>query len=249
VNRIIKNSMEKFFRKFGYEIIPSWGLEHDAPLARHLATLFQKLNIRCVLDVGANIGQYREFLRHQVGYDGLIISFEPVLENVNILNILSKQDPCWTIYDFALGSENTTMPINVMIGNDFSSFLNPDDSVVGGFQKNIVDHEENVEVKKLDSILEMLRSKHPITNVFMKTDTQGYDMEVVAGAENTMSEVLALQTEVSVKKIYKNMPNYLEAIQVLNSKGFDVTGIFPISRSSLLRVVEFDCVLINNSLA
>ena len=87
MNRIIKNSMEQFFRKFGYEIIPSWGLEHDAPLARHLATLFQKLNIRCVLDVGANIGQYREFLRHQVGYDGLIISFEPVRENVNILNI------------------------------------------------------------------------------------------------------------------------------------------------------------------
>lgn len=173
MNRIIKNSMEKIFRKFGYEIIPSWGLEHDAPLARHLATLFQKLNIRCVLDVGANIGQYREFLRHQVGYDGLIISFEPVRENVNILNILSKQDPCWPIYDFALGSENTTMPINVMVRSVFSSFLNPDDSIIGDFKKNIVDHEENVEVKKLDSILEMLRSKHPITNVFMKTTHKG----------------------------------------------------------------------------
>ena len=141
------------------------------------------------------------------------------------------------------------MPINVMIGNDFSSFLNPDDSVVGGFQKNIVDHEENVEMKKLDSIVGVLRSKHSITRVFVKTDTQGYDMEVVAGAENTMSEVLALQTEVSVKKIYKNMPNYLEAIQVLNSMGFDVTGMFPICRDSLLSVVEFDCVLINKSLA
>ena len=35
----------------------------------------------------------------------------------------------------------------------------------------------------------------------------------------------------------------------LASMGFDVTGMFPICRDSLLSVVEFDCVLINKSLA
>lgn len=71
------NIAHKTLRQFGYELIPSWRLD-SLELANHLRELFNFLDIKCVLDVGANKGQYRDFLRQHVGYKGLILSFEPI---------------------------------------------------------------------------------------------------------------------------------------------------------------------------
>jgi hypothetical protein len=57
----------------------------------------------------------------------------------------------------------------------------------------------------------------------------------------------ALQTEASVRRIYKGMPGYTEIIHYLDERGFDITGLYPISRDKSLRLVEFDCVMINRA--
>ena len=77
------------------------------PLSGTLRNLFAELDIRCVLDVGANKGQYRDFLRSQVDYQGLIISFEPIQKNAVILQDRAKRDNRWFTYPYALGSTNT----------------------------------------------------------------------------------------------------------------------------------------------
>lgn len=245
--KTIRNGIVRFVSHLGLEIMPSWALHHDVPLARHLEILFKQLEIRCVLDIGANNGGYRNFLRYQVGYGGLIISFEPVKKNHNILNTLAKNDPLWINYGFALGNENTKKAINVTAMDVFSSFLKPDYSNDCRQRRDqkLVNHEELVEIKKLDSIIEMLRAKHSITNIFMKMDTQGYDMEVIKGASDMISTVMALQSELSVRRSYESMPNYTEVLQLLGNKGFDITGMFPVSRDSMLRIIEFDCTMIN----
>jgi hypothetical protein len=84
---------------------------------------------------------------------------------------------------------------------------------------------------------------------FLKLDTQGYDLEVVRGAQNILSGILALQTELSFIQIYENMPNYHTVIEELNQLGFDITFLEPLYRDHLLRVAEFDCVMINRVLA
>lgn len=251
MNKIVRVSVEKILRYLGYELIPSWRIR-NLDFAHHLAAIFEQLKIQCILDVGANVGRYTRFLRNQVGYDGLIISFEPTKKCVDTLRELAKKDHQWIVYDYALGSKNEKQAINVMQRDVFSSFLKPDLSIVKDekFKKeNVIDHKEIVEVKKLDSIIEMLKSKHSITNMYLKMDTQGYDLEVIGGAEKTLDEVLALQSEVSTRKIYENMPNFYETLLFLEQKGFDITGMYPVSRDQMLRVVDFDCVMINRSVA
>jgi hypothetical protein len=61
--------------------------------------------------------------------------------------------------------------------------------------------------------------------------------------------MLALQAEVSVKHVYEDVPNYLEAISAMTGLGYELTGMFPIARDNALRVVEFDCVMIRASAA
>ena len=90
-----------------------------------------------------------------------------------------------------------------------------------------------------------LKKKWPMQNLYLKLDTQGYDLEVIKGAENTLGEVRALQSEISILGIYSGMPDYLSSIKVFGEKGFDITGMFSVSRDKFLRVVEFDCVAIN----
>jgi hypothetical protein len=69
----VKDSVLKVSRSFGYDIVPLREMkERDFPL--HLSELLARLEIDCVLDVGANAGKYHDFLRERVHYDCVMIN-------------------------------------------------------------------------------------------------------------------------------------------------------------------------------
>jgi FkbM family methyltransferase len=242
----LKRTVSHLARRLGYQIVSSDALE-DRAFALHLEQLFRQLDVQCVLDVGANSGQYRKFLRDVVGYQGLIISFEPQPLNVARLREQAKTDPQWIIQDYALGSEDARRSFNVMKLDLLSSFREPDSSAVPMLRDfNVVDYRQDVEIRRLDSVIDGLRSRHTLRNLYLKLDTQGFDLEVIRGAPATLPAVRALQTELSMQPIYKNAPPFRVMLEALTEHNFAVTGMFPVVRDQKLRVVEFDCVLINS---
>ena len=90
--KIVKDSVLRVSRSFGYDIVPLREMK-ERDFALHLRELLAHLDIDCVLDVGANAGQYRDFLRDKVLYDGPIISFEPVSRHVPGLFIMAATAP------------------------------------------------------------------------------------------------------------------------------------------------------------
>src|SRR5476649_2958598 len=139
--KIVKDSVLKVSRSFGYDIVPLREMK-ELDFALHLRALLGHLDIDCVLDVGANVGQYHDFLRERVLYDGPIVSFEPVSRHVDFLRGRARTDPSWHIEGYALGANDTTMPINVMVSDQFSSFLEPDNSRVKAYDGlNTTSHE------------------------------------------------------------------------------------------------------------
>jgi FkbM family methyltransferase len=247
--KIIKDSVLKVSRAFGYDIVPLREMR-ERDFALHLRELLAKLQVDCVLDVGANVGQYHDFLRHRVFYDGPIVSFEPVARHVELLRERSRDDSNWYIEGYALGSHDGAMPINVMVSDQFSSFLEPDNGKVDDYATlNVPCAKEMVTVRTLDVVLPVLQERLGFDRPYLKLDTQGFDIEVLRGGGDSLPAVRALQTEASVIGIYKGMPDYMDTIRYLGGRGFDITGLYAVSRDSSLRLVEFDCVMINTGTA
>ena len=214
----------------------------------HITRLLDWLGIDCVLDVGANIGQYHEFLRLHVGYTGQILSFEPVRELYDRLVAASRSDPKWMIYPYALGESDRRADINVLREQTLTSFLPRDERALRtmGYEKYLqeteLDRKETVDVRRLDAVFDGI--VHRGARVFLKSDTQGYDMNVVRGASACLDRILSLQIELAIRQIYQGAPKYLDAIAELNALGYEATGLYPVQRDAALRIVNIDCVMI-----
>jgi FkbM family methyltransferase len=231
----------------GYDILPypinEW-LEQRLTLGKHLHEILSRYRINCVIDVGAHYGEYASFLR-EIGYTGKIVSFEPVRANFEQLQSRSMKDSKWEVHHMALGSEDATMEINVCHETELSSFLTPNAycaSHIG--QTDLVAGTEQVQVKTIASVFETCVAGVVEPRVYLKLDTQGYDLKVLETAAGYLDRIIALQCELSIKPIYQAMPSYLEALQSIGEMGFEMTGVFPVNRDRSLRLIEVDCVML-----
>lgn len=247
MHRRLKRAAANLADRMGYTIIPNWRLGTFQG-SRFLRRLFRYLDIDCVIDVGANTGQYRDFLRQEVEFGGHIVSFEPVPHHVTALKERARYDEKWAVNGCALGARSGRAKFNVMMNTEFSSFLDPVHDSVDLFRgKNDVCETVAVEVRTLADVIPECRTELGAGNIFLKLDTQGFDLEVLKGASDMLPSLRALQTEASVRKIYDGMPRYDETIRFLEDHGFVMSGIFPNNAGHFPLLVEFDCYLINRT--
>lgn len=212
-------------------------------LEETLRELFSVLKINCVIDAGAHFGEYGQWLR-EIGYTGRIVSFEPVRDSYEHLCANAKGDASWMTYNLALGRASASLQINVPDYSVFASFLGATKYCNEEFGvESTAGVKETVKVVTLDSLFAHTVSGLRAPRVYLKMDTQGYDLEVLGGASVSMPNILALQSEVSVKPIYEGMPNWTDAIGVCKSLGYEVSGLYSVNRDKNLSVIEFDCVM------
>ena len=66
--------------------------------------LFGALDIRAVLDVGANVGSYHNLSSEQVGFGGDIVWVEPIPSLAQSMMARAGSDRRWRIVECALGA-------------------------------------------------------------------------------------------------------------------------------------------------
>jgi FkbM family methyltransferase len=210
-------------------------------LPGHLKAILTLLRVNCVLDVGANTGQYAKMLR-KIGYAGQIVSFEPDPATFETLKKEATIDSKWSLFNIALGDTDETKFINVFDSTDMNSFLEPIEGV-SFVPKNATTSRKAVQVKKLDSLIADIVRDIPSPRLFLKLDTQGFDLHVIKGATLSLNNVVAIQSEVSVIPLYKFMPTYIESLTAFKVLGFEPTGFYPVARDKVsAQLVEFDAV-------
>lgn len=241
---LFKHSLTAAADRLGLALIPKWRLDR-LPFTEHLSKLLRQYEIDLVIDVGANVGQYRDFLRNEVGYEGWIASFEPDPDTWQILEERARNDPRWRTYHTALGAQAGTATLNVTGHSTLNSLLKPDfDSTDFAALKREVVREVTVPVSTLDHDLPQLLEEFKANNAYLKLDTQGFDLEVLRGAEHSLKNIAALQFEGSVVPLYEGMPSYSDMLEHLMPQGFSISNMFAICHDTALRMLEFDCVMV-----
>lgn len=211
-----------------------------AGIARHIAAILRQRDIDCVVDVGANRGQYGQFLREEVGFRGPIHSFEPVPKTFRELADRTRWDGDWHAHQVALGRAPGVLPINVMASSVFSSFRNPSGTDIFKGMNEVVERVE-VPVTRFDDLVSDTLSRH--RRIFLKLDTQGFDLEVLGGVDTASDRIQGVQTELSLVPIYEGMPGYDAVLEEMTRRGFVLSGLYPVSMSKL-QAIEFDGLLV-----
>ncbi len=210
----------------------------------HLAWLLRRLEVNVVLDVGANVGQFGRRLR-RLGYRGRIVSFEPVPDTVRRLRRAAAGDPEWHVHACALGDADRSEEINVVRGSTMSSLL-PSSSFGRQWRSKLGEsHTEAITVRRLDGLFDEAVAGVEAPRVFLKMDTQGYDVPTFRGAGEALATVVGLQSEVPFLPIYDGMPGFPDMLAMYEAAGFATSGIFPIThQDSTLRAIEFDLMMV-----
>lgn len=219
-------------------------------LQGHLKSFFEKTGINCVIDVGAHLGEYGSEIR-EIGYKGRIVSFEPVRASHASLSARAAKDRDWRTQNFALGAAEGSQEINIYQGTVFNSFLSPGSVGTERFGEQVqLASKETVRIKRLDQVFDECIAGIAQPRVFLKMDTQGWDLKVLEGGRGVLDRLVGLQSELAVRETYDGMTGYTDALDQYAALGFEITGIFPVARETDgLRVMEFDCVLIRDKAA
>jgi FkbM family methyltransferase len=229
---------------------PQWILEEQRVFEylqrTQIPTVLDMYGVNCVIDVGAHAGQYGQRLRAG-GYRGRIVSFEPTPAAFADLERAAAGDPRWTIHRLALGREDGTATMNAVPGT-LSSLRQPTKFGAGRYPKLQQPEEIEVEVRRLDGMLDELFTGLKRPRPFLKLDTQGFDLDVFAGVGGRIREFVGLQSEVALMEIYKGMPRMPEALAAYEEAGFEIAALYPVSRQTkTARVLEYDCVMVRAS--
>ncbi len=234
-------------RAFGFVLLPKRVAKYWQEISL-LQRLLERLEVDCVIDVGANRGQYHDQLRELVGFRGRIVSVEPMSGLAAGLRArAAKEDPLWEIHACALGAAPGTARLNVMATDVFSSFLQPAEGAPFA-EANTVVREEEVEVRTLAALLTDLQQRHGIRRPFLKLDTQGFDLEVLRGGEAVLPQIPGLQTEVAIQPLYAGMPTLEDTLAALKQYRYDIAGFAPIAPGTQFpRAVEMNCFAVHES--
>jgi len=196
----------------------------EGPELGRRGKLLKSRGITVVLDVGAAKGVYASQLR-LTGYEGRIVSFEPLSKPFGRLVKTAADDPGWECIQAALGTTDGTSTINVAGNSDSSSFLQIGDRHLEAAPQSAYVKEETVEIKRLDSIWDQI--VRPDDRVYLKLDVQGFELEVLRGAEGALPKVAAVQAELSLVPVYEGGPVFREVFDYLEGHGFRLVGLEP----------------------
>lgn len=205
--RFVINSLLKLI---GLRIISnSWGPKGFIFTLNRLSKL--NFNPELVIDVGAARGEW-SLETYEIFPNAHYFLVDPLPQNLDKLQAL-KDENSFNFWSGALGSSSQTLDINVH--EDQSSFL--DSEYVP---------EERLQVK-VTSLTRLLKDNYPEVknNILLKIDVQGYELEVLRGAEEKLEAIEVVLIEVSFKRIYEGTPLAAEVIGYMNSKGYRIYDI------------------------
>jgi FkbM family methyltransferase len=238
-NHTFRKELEERIENGG--IFPMYHIHRSIRLAKMLP-----VQNFMILDIGGGIGA-SAILYNKYFPDNHIIVFEPISENYQAIRSRIRDLQNIEVINKGLSNENSFIPINIANRITSSSLLplSADPASDAFSEKNLgQSRDEKIEVIRLDDF--------PFTNQqdigIMKIDVQGYEMNVLKGAEQTLAKTKVIVLEANNHEGYTGAPKYYETDTFLRDHNFTLYDILP-SIFEKGKLKEWDMIYLNNSAA
>lgn len=214
------------------------------------SSLVQDKGVNCVLDVGANKGQFGQLIR-SLGYQGRIVSFEPSPASFQTLSQRAARDDSWQTRPVGLAAKPGSAELHLHGDSVFDSLHSslpqhtelPD--VIGTYAGYADTSTSTVTLSTLADEYDNAVAGISAPRVLLKSDTQGHDLDVIEGAQGLPEQIVAVLVELSVQAIYEDQPYMTRVIDKLKDEEFIPVAFGPVTANfDRLRVVEFDGVFV-----
>lgn len=242
-------SLKSLLRKSANRILNPLGLDLvrrnlDTSEELLLKAVYGQFDIRTVLDVGANEGLYAESAFNQ-GFDGEIYSFEPIGAVFEKLQARAAGNGKWHAVNKGVGSSESEAQINVSENLTSSSVLEITNETVNVLSQTRTLRNEKIYLTTVDAFI---KENHSLRqNIFLKLDIQGYELEALKGAEQSLPLIKVIQAELSFGDLYHGAPRYTEIVDFLAKFEFEIFSIIPGFRDLKTgRMLQADGIFINN---
>jgi FkbM family methyltransferase len=233
----MKDQIKRFLRKY---------LKLDVRIYKPRSNEFLRLSkmlevygVRLVLDIGANEGQFAADLR-RAGYDGEIVSFEPLPDAHRILS--GKVGGTWRVGPrVAVSDADGTANFEINGHRVSSSLLHATETLSDAAPHSGLEETIEVPTRRLDTLWSELGLGGP---AFLKIDAQGAESMILSGAGDLLAgPILGVQIELPLVEMYRGQTLSVRLDEQLRSMGFRCVDIIPGFRHPETHVLlEYDGV-------
>ncbi len=190
-----------------------------------LIRLMRERRATVVLDVGANRGGFVDRLRGS-GYEGRVISFEPLPEPFGVLARRAAGDPRWDAAETALSDTSGHAPMRRSGSGDVTSSLLPTAAaMVQALPEAAPGERVEVSVSTVDA--EVASRLSESDRLFLKIDTQGNELAVLQGGQAALARTVGVLAELSLVELYGGQALFSEIIDWLAERGFLLLAMAP----------------------
>jgi FkbM family methyltransferase len=215
--KAVKETIRSVAAKLGYDVrnTASLGINPFVDMRRFVPAGKDPL----ILDIGANVGQSVGRFRKTFP-TAIIHSFEPGPETFKTLSQNVATDERVSVWNCAVGASTGKETFQENTNPDMSSFKSL--STTGWGE---VSRQSLVEVTTVDAFLESNRIAHVD---ILKSDTQGYELEVFKGAERAMraNRIGLVYFEFIFSDMYQHLPGFDEVFRHLVDRNFSLVAIY-----------------------
>lgn len=172
---------------------------------------------KIIYDVGAHVGTW-SLLAKALIPDSIIHAFEPIESHITEFQNRMSHVNSINLHQIALGNQTGNMKINITNRSDASSLLETTELVNEqyGVKK---DKEQIIKIFTLDDYI--ANQKIPLPN-FIKLDVQGYELEVLKGAQQCIYHAKWILCEASFYPYYQNQPLFYDIFEHLYKQSYNV---------------------------
>jgi len=236
--------LKNLFRVFGYSFYKISRPRNESDI---LSFQIKTINPDIFIDCGANKGGYYQIIKDS-GFNKKIILLEPNLNLVSkYLQPIAINNKNVKIYNIGTGDKNCKKNFNITDdkNSDLSSFREKTKFFDQRFFKTKIKNKELISIKRLDDLLKENKINKN-NKIFLKVDTQGFDMETLIGLGNTIKQVYLIKIELSVIHLYKKSQKHWEVLSYLKKNSFEPIYFLNGQRDKLGRLIEYDGYFLRN---